>query len=139
MINYIRGVILIHKPCMKVWSCLSGVWLLKYKSTWYLKGWNRCCDGANTYCIIWYKGSNFYAVFKLFIDIRVHWYYTMIGTYHYFRTSRPGFEVRVRPSEADETSDIVSGQRRTRANNVFGASTNKTTNVILYFHFFIYF
>lgn len=41
-------------------------------------------------------------------------------------SGKPGFDVRVRPSEADEPSDLVSGQRlRTRANNVFGASSYK--------------
>ncbi|KAL4224303.1 TRAF-type zinc finger [Mactra antiquata] len=44
------------------------------------------------------------------------------------RTTNPGFQVRVRPSEADETSDIVTGQRRSRANNVFGASTVKSNS-----------
>ncbi|XP_045171448.2 TRAF-type zinc finger domain-containing protein 1-like [Mercenaria mercenaria] len=44
------------------------------------------------------------------------------------RSSKPDFKVRVRPTEADEPSDLVSGQRqRTRANNVFGAPSNKTS------------
>ncbi|XP_060584425.1 TRAF-type zinc finger domain-containing protein 1-like [Ruditapes philippinarum] len=44
------------------------------------------------------------------------------------RSSKPNIEVRVRPNEADELSDLVTGSRqRTRANNVFGAQTNKTS------------
>ncbi|WAR01253.1 TRAD1-like protein [Mya arenaria] len=42
------------------------------------------------------------------------------------RSGHPGFEVRVRPAQAEETSDLV--RQRIRANNVFAGPTGKSSS-----------